>query len=336
MADARLKVSFAGPLVTVQDSGRFGHMRFGVPASGPMDRLSHAAANVAVGNPKDATAIEVSLGGVMLECIAGAVSVAITGGDFNVDHAGDKHKSWTVLTLQKGEKLSVRAGQSGSWAYIAFAGQLEANQWLGHTATHSMSGFGGGVILSGQEMRVSNTSMQEAREGDIQHPLHMPFKGTARVVMGPQDQYFQDAILERFLSKPYALSENYDRMGVRLKGEFLPLNAALSIPSEPIVRGSIQVSGDGVPTVLLSDHQTTGGYPKIATVISADMSGLVQLRNNDRLQFKAVDAQTAIKIARDYAKETQEYLQRIAEPKGTLEQRLMEQNLIGGVFSIPD
>ncbi|KAB7616134.1 biotin-dependent carboxyltransferase family protein [Amylibacter sp. SFDW26] len=336
MADARLKVSFAGPLVTVQDGGRFGHLRYGVPASGPMDRLSHAAANVALGNPVDTSAIEISLGGLMLECLSGSVTVSVTGGDFKIDHAGEKYSSWTVITLHKGERLAVRAGQTGSWAYLAFSGQLDASTWLGHTATHSMSGFGGGNILTGQEITIKDASVYEARHGGIQCPKHLQFINTARVVMGPQDQHFQDQALECFLTKAYTLSENYDRMGVRLNGDTLSLDAALSIPSEPIVRGSVQVAGDGVPTVLLSDHQTTGGYPKIATVLSADMDRLVQLRHKDQLRFKAVSPQEAVDSARIYAKQTQKYLSAISEPRGTLEQRLMGENLIGGIFSIPD
>ncbi len=333
MADARLKVTFAGPLVTVQDAGRFGHMRFGVPASGPMDRLSHAAANVALGKPAEGSAIEISLGGLMLECLSGEITLSVTGGDFTVDHAGAKLASWTVLTLRKGEKLAIRAGRWGSWAYLAFAGQMDIPQWLGQSATHSMSGFGGGTITSGQELYIQEAAVIETREGDILQPEYADIKGTARVVMGPQDQHFEQAALDTFLSKAYALSENYDRMGVRLNGETLAMKAALSIPSEPIVRGSVQVAGDGAPTVLLADHQTTGGYPKIATVVSADVDGLVQMRHRDLLGFKAISAAEAVDEARRYAVHSKEYLDRISEPRGTLEQRLMGENLIGGVFS---
>jgi len=336
MADARLKISFAGPLVTVQDGGRFGHLRYGVPASGPMDRLSHAAANVAVGNRADAAAFEISLGGVMLEAVAGDVTVAITGGAFQVEKAGQTYGSWSVFTLYQGEKLTVRAGASGSWAYLSFAGQLDTPLWLGRAATHSLSGLGGGAVTTGQEFTLRGARVIEAREGDILRPTHRAGAGVARVVMGPQDQHFHGVALETFLSSSYKLSENYDRMGVRLEGETLALNDALSIPSEPIVRGSVQVAGDGVPTVLLADHQTTGGYPKIATVISADLDALVQLRHRDALRFKSITAQEAVKIARETAKARQDYLHSISEPRGTLEQRLMGENLIGGVLSITE
>ena len=136
MPNAALSVAFAGPLVTVQDAGRPGNMRFGVSASGPMDRLAFDAANAALGNATGQSAIEVSLGGVILQCREGDVTIAITGGDFVVAHGAAETRSWTVLTLRKGERLAVRAGKSGIWAYIAFAGTIEATEWLGSRATH--------------------------------------------------------------------------------------------------------------------------------------------------------------------------------------------------------
>ena len=143
MSDAEFAVSFAGPLVTFQDGGRPGNLRYGVSASGPMDRLAFEAAHAALGKPSAQTAIEISLGGLILQCKSGAVTVAITGGDFVVEHAGTKAGSWTILTIQKGERLTIRAGKSGSWAYLAFAGEVQTKEWLGSRATHSTSGFGG-------------------------------------------------------------------------------------------------------------------------------------------------------------------------------------------------
>ncbi len=130
MAEVKLSVSFAGPLVTVQDAGRPGNMRFGVPASGPMDRLSFDAAHAALGNSAGQSVIEISLGGLVLQSNEGDITVAITGGDFVVEHADQKTTSWTILTLRKGERLAIRAGKAGSWAYLAFAGTLKSRNWL--------------------------------------------------------------------------------------------------------------------------------------------------------------------------------------------------------------
>lgn len=329
MSEAKFSVSFAGPLVTLQDAGRPGNMRYGVAASGPMDRLAFDAAHAALGNPTGGTAIEVSLGGVILNCTSGAVTVAVTGGDFVVEHGGQKRASWTVLTVSEGEQLTIRAGRAGSWAYLAFAGDIVAQPWLGSHATHAPAGFGGGAVLSGHSIEVKNTALREDRLGDIPQPEFIP-DGPIRVVTGPQDRYFAEGAVERFLSSPYAVTDAFDRMGMRLDGPELDLKAALSIPSEPIARGSVQVSGDGVPTVLLSDHQTTGGYPKIATVISCDIDRLAQLRAKDKLRFAAVSPEQAVATCRSYLETKQAYLDQISIARGTLEQRLMRENLISG------
>lgn len=327
MSDATFTVSFAGPLVTVQDAGRPGHMRYGVSASGPMDRLAFDAAHAALGNPSGATGIEVSLGGLVLTCTSGAVSLAVTGGNFVVEHRGRKQSAWCVVTVEKGDRITIRGGKSGSWAYVALAGTLNAEHWLESTATHAVSGFGGGPLQAGQTLRITGAAVHEERTGDIARPEFVP-TGPLRVVTGPQDQHFTDDALERFLTEKFAVTDAYDRMGMRLRGPELPLVGALSIPSEPIVRGSVQVSGDGVPTVLLADHQTTGGYPKIAMVIAPDIDRLVQLRSGDGVRFAAISAAEAVGAARDYAVCKAEYLEQIAVPRGTLGQRLMRENLI--------
>lgn len=327
MSDATFTVSFAGPLVTVQDAGRPGHMRYGVSASGPMDQLAFDTAHAALGNTPGTTGIEVSLGGLALQCTSGAVTLAVTGGAFVVEHRGQKLGAWCVLTVEKGDRVIIRGGKTGSWAYVAFAGTLSAESWLGSTATHAASGFGGGVLRTGQTLRITSASVREERTGEIAPPEFLA-DGPLRVVTGPQDQHFSGDALARFLTEKFAVTDAYDRMGMRLRGSELELAGALSIPSEPVVRGSVQVSGDGVPTVLLADHQTTGGYPKIATVIAPDIERLVQLRSGDGFRFAAVSAAEAVGAARHYAMCKAEYLDQIAVPRGTLDQRLMRENLI--------
>lgn len=333
MADTVLSVAFAGPLVTIQDRGRPGNMRFGVSASGPMDRLSFDAGNAALGNDAGQAGIEVSMGGVILQCKEGAVSLAIAGGEFVVEHAGQTLTSWQIITLSKGQRLSIRAGKSGSWTYIAFAGALKSNRWLNSNATHSTSGYGGGALFSGQTMVIEDAATRNDREGDIQKPDFMA-DGPLSVVIGPQDQYFPKAALDLFSTEAFTVTDAYDRMGMRLAGPKLQLSSALSIPSEPIVRGSVQVSGDGVPTILLADHQTTGGYPKIATVTSVELDRLVQSRSGDRLRFKATLPEEALSQSRKYSENKSTYLTQIAIPRGTLEQRLLRENLVHGF--LPD
>lgn len=330
MSDVEFSISFAGPLVTFQDIGRPGNMRYGVSASGPMDIVSFEAANAVLGNETKQTAIEISLGGLILQCHEGSITLAITGGDFLIEYQGQKISSWTVLTIQKGERLSVRAGKSGSWAYLAFSGKLNVKDWLNSSSTHSTSGFGGGVLKTGQKFTLKDASNQANRIGPILKP-NFNTNDLIHAVLGPQDQYFMNTAIKIFSDSIFKVSDNYDRMGMQLTGPKLELKSALSIPSEPVVKGSIQVSGDGIPTILLADHQTTGGYPKIATVISSDINRLVQLRSNQNVEFILINSNEALQKTRKFLDMKEKYLQKISISRGTLEQRLMSENLIGGV-----
>ena len=330
MSDVDFSISYAGPLVTFQDIGRPGNMRYGVSASGPMDIVSFEAANAVLGNETKQTAIEISLGGLILQCHEGSITLAITGGDFLIEYQGQKISSWTVLTLQKGERLSVRAGKSGSWAYLAFSGKLNVKDWLNSSSTHSTSGFGGGVLKTGQKFTLTDASNQENRIGPILKP-NFYTNDLIHAVLGPQDQYFMNTAIKIFSNSIFKVSDNYDRMGMQLTGPKLELKSALSIPSEPVVKGSIQVSGDGIPTILLADHQTTGGYPKIATVISSDINRLVQFRSNQSVKLVLINSNEALQKTRKFLDMKEKYLQKISTSRGTLEQRLMSENLIGGV-----
>ena len=330
MSDVEFSISFAGPLVTFQDIGRPGNMRYGVSASGPMDIVAFEAANAVLGNDTKQTAIEISLGGLILQCHEGSITLAITGGDFLIEYQGQKISSWTVLTLQKGERLSVRAGKSGSWAYLAFSGKLNVKDWLNSSSTHSTSGFGGGVLKTGQKFTLTDASNQENRIGPILKP-NFNTNDLIHAVLGPQDQYFMKTAIKIFSNSIFKVSDNYDRMGMQLTGPKLELKSALSIPSEPVVKGSIQVSGDGIPTILLADHQTTGGYPKIATVISSDINRLVQFRSNQSVKFVLINSNEALQKTRKFLDMKEKYLEKLSISRGTLEQRLMSENLIGGI-----
>ena len=330
MSDVEFSISYAGPLVTFQDIGRPGNMRYGVSASGPMDIVSFEAANAVLGNETKQTAIEISLGGLILQCHEGSITLAITGGDFLIEYQGQKISSWTVLTIQKGERLSVRAGKSGSWAYLAFSGKLNVKDWLNSSSTHSTSGFGGGVLKTGQKFTLTDASNQANRIGPILKP-NFNTNDLIHAVLGPQDQYFMNTAIKIFSDSIFKVSDNYDRMGMQLTGPKLELKSALSIPSEPVVKGSIQVSGDGIPTILLADHQTTGGYPKIATVISSDINRLVQFRSNQSVKFVLINSNEALQKTRKFLDMKEKYLEKISISRGTLEQRLMSENLIGGI-----
>ncbi len=330
---AVLHVERAGPLVTIQDAGRPGLMRFGVPRSGPMDRFGHAAANVVLGRPVESTTVEVSLGGLALLCTSGPVTVAVCGGGFNVRHNGEPCGPWTVRTLQRGDTFRVEAGRSGSWCYLAFGGDLVANRWLASTSTHVRSGLGGGGISSGTDLVIEHSIVDDARDGpvpSIEAVVSTTEVHDLRIVLGPQLECFQPDTVTKLLSRHFTLTTAYDRMGVRLQGPELTLENALAIPSSPIVRGSIQVAGDGVATLLFSDHQTTGGYPKIATMIADDVDRAAQLRAGDTIRFQAIDAPTAVRAARARATQRTVQLAALADRPGLQTRQLLETNLISG------
>lgn len=336
---ARLRVTAVGPHVTVQDHGRVGCLRFGVPASGPMDRLAHAVANAAVGNDPGAAAIEVSPGGLVVECVEGPLVVAVVGGAFVVRLAGRPVAPNGVHLLTAGEQLAVSAGRWGSWCYLAVAGELDAPEWLGSRSVHTRSRFGGAPLAAGDDLRVATAASATDRLGPVVvgDRLAGPEpREPVRVVLGPQDHRFDAAAVDALLHTPFRVTTAYDRMGMRLDGPSLAPPDSLSIPSEPIVPGSIQVSGDGVPTVLLADHQTVGGYPKIATVVGADLDRLVQHRPGDELRFRAVTPAEAVHAARDRRRLIDEVVAAAARPDRTIGRRLASENLIGGAVDPTD
>ena len=306
----RLQVLAAGPHVTLQDGGRRGMMRFGVPASGALDRKALALANLALGNPPGAAGIEVSVAGLTLSCLDGPVSVALTGGGFIVEHAGRRLGGWRVLTLRAGDELTSRRGPWGSWCYLAVAGGLKAPLWLGSAATHGPTGLGGGQIGAGQVLELANP--RQMAERVLTCPVWARPRSVLHAVAGPQDRYFAAETLRTFFDSPFHVTDAWDRMGLRLRGPLVAPEGALSIPSQAILRGSVQVAGDGVATVLLSDHQTTGGYPKIATLLADDIDGLVQLRPRDALRFAAITPEEVIALARQRAAAFAAFAARIA------------------------
>ena len=331
MSSAQFKVSFAGPLVSFQDAGRFAALRFGVPWSGPMDRFAHKAANTILKQAQTNTAIEVSLGGLVLDCIAGEVTVAVAGGAFSSQLGDTILGGWGAATIRAGDKITIRAGNWGSWCYLAFAGDLNAPQWLGSTATHTLSGIGGGSLKSGDVFEVQDASVLSAQEGPRSCPDLAKPTGSTRVVMGPQEHHFDPKTVESLTTSEFALTDAFDRMGVRLTGPEMILKDALSIPSEPVLRGALQVSGEGVPTILLADHQTSGGYPKIATILSSDVDRVTQLRAGDALRFESVTPEQAVDAARAHHAASLQALADVIRPDASLEERLRSENLISGV-----
>lgn len=329
MPMAILRVVGAGPSVTFQDGGRAGGLRFGVPRSGPVDRFGHALANVAVGSSPDATAIEISAAG--LELVTGAaMTFGFAGASVDVD-GGRVRDGDGVVTVGRSARLRIVPARGRRWAHLAVAGVFRVPTWMGSTATHASSGLGGGALNAGDEIVVDRVALRADLDGPLPHrrsagdrPLEL------RVVLGPQDEAFVPAALASLVEAPFAVTAAADRMGMRLDGPALELADALTLPSEPIVRGAIQVDGAGVPTVLLADHQTTGGYPKIATVVLTDTDVLAQAPTGVAIRFRVVTPAAAVELVRAETARRSALLVGLAAPDRTLAQRLAVRNLIAG------
>jgi allophanate hydrolase len=328
---AVLKIDHAGPLVTVQDQGRPNYMRYGVTPGGPMDRVAFTLGHYAMSQDPRAS-IEVSMGGLNLTCVSGAVTACVTGGGFTVILDGKTLPPWAAFELTEGAKLQIRAGEWGSWCYLSFAGILDTPTWLNSASTHMASDQCGVPLVMGDQISISDTRINAAKTGELLDATRLKPVQKIRVVMGPQDRFFSDETINEFLSNDFALTAEYNRQGVRLSGPALHINKPLDMPSEPIARGSLQVPGHGDPICLMADHQTTGGYPKIATIISADQDKIAQMRTGDTLRFVAVDIDTATTAAHVANAHLAGLRQQIDDQRLSLEQKLWNNNLVSGAI----
>jgi 5-oxoprolinase (ATP-hydrolysing) subunit C len=299
-----VSVLSAGPGATLQDGGRYGYLRFGVTAAGPMDPLAHATANLAVGNSADATAIEISVGGIELTVEAGSLSVAVAGGEFALSLDGRPLPPAVAFILEEDAVLKIRAGGRSSWCYLAMAGRLVLPKVLGSHATHTRTGFGGvngRAIIAGDRLGFEPSGASRPSIGAIVAPWLDRRVDTIRVVLGPQHDYFADDQIAAFLAGPWTVSAKADRMAYYLDGPRLTHTRGYNIVSDGIAMGAIQVPGDGRPIVLMADRQSTGGYPKIANVIGPDLGRLAQARPGTVFRFAAVSIGEAVAARREQA-----------------------------------
>lgn len=298
MVDTLLKVQAAGLLTTIQDKGRFGYQRYGVTEGGPMDRTAFAIGQAALRKGPDGTAIEIGLGGLKLDCLSGRTAFAVTGGDFTVSLAGRTLQGWTIADLSEGDCLEIRPRRWGNWCYLTFAGDIRAQRWLGSSSVNPALSFTGRPFAEGDEIVIDGGNLRTAASRQLPVPVFARPRPEIHLVPGPQERFFALAAFERLFGQMFAISTQYDRMGIRLEGPELPIATALDMPSEGILRGSIQVQGSGKAVALMADHQTTGGYPKIATVISTDQDTLAQLRPRQAVIFRPVSVERAVQWAR--------------------------------------
>lgn len=331
-----LVVTTAGPLTALQDAGRFGWQRYGVGPSGAMDRLSLALANVLVGNPPGSAAIELALAGARLMVEGGAARVALAGATTALKIDGQPAAPLTSVVVQPGQTIEVGPAAKGLYSYLAVSGGFALPPALGSLSLHHRTAIGG---IDGRPLRPGDRlplAGGEPSGPDLMLPNAPQVEpGPIRVVLGPQDDHFSAAGLETFLSGPYTISEQADRMGMRLSGPKIEHGPkGYNIVSDGIPSGAIQVPGNGLPLILLADRQTTGGYPKIATVISWDLPRLAQSLPGTELRFQSVERAEAVRIARasDEAFRALIASVRPAGLSGLASSDLLSLNLVGGVI----
>jgi biotin-dependent carboxylase-like uncharacterized protein len=296
-----LEVTSAGIATSVQDAGRFGLQRYGLAPSGAMDQLSLATANAITGNAPFAAAIEVGPQGAIFTARGGPVRVAVTGAARAADVNSHGRRMYHSLLLADGERLTLGAARDGVFGYVAVEGGIKGEPMFGSLSVNARAGLGSPFprpLKNGDQLEVG-TARQNAHERVLLLP-DAPRKAI-RVVMGPQDDEFGEA-RQTFLESEWRISSSSDRMGYRLEGPKLNHAHGHNIVSDGTVDGSIQVSGNGQPIVLMKDRGTTGGYPKIATVITADLPRLAQTRFGRPFRFEAVSVEDAQNEARTFRK----------------------------------
>ena len=333
----QLEVVSPGAYASLQDLGRRGYRRIGVPWAGVLDARLMRIANALVGNAEGAAVIECFDGGLQLAARGGAVRLAVAGDAvLELERGGERQRlsAWRSLTLAEGEQLRLRRLEPGRFAVIAVEGLVLA-QVLGSASTYPRAALGG---LDGRALSAGARLPAALAGPRAERMLASPPKpsggalGAIRVVAGPQADHFSDAALAALVDGEFRVSTEADRMGLRLEGPVLAHRAAPEIVSDATVPGSIQVPGSGQPIVLLADAQTAGGYPKIATVISADLPRLAACRPGQAVRFALVDAAQGEQLARAAEAETLAWLRLIVPllANGVDEAALYGGNLVSG------
>jgi biotin-dependent carboxylase-like uncharacterized protein len=297
---SKLVIASIGPASSVQDGGRPGAQRYGLTPGGAVDRLALAAANTLVGNALFAACVEIGPFGAALTAQGGAVRIALTGAPRNADIGGRAVAFDGSATLADGETLTLGFARGGSFSYLAIEGGIEGEPMFGSLAVNARAGLGSPYprpLQAGDELHMAAGG--SAAEQRIELPV--VDTGPIRIVLGPQDDEFSDQAKKLFLEAEWKISPTSDRMGYRLDGPVIKHLDGHNIVSDGTVNGSIQIPGNGAPIVLMPDRGTTGGYPKIATVISADFGRFAQTPAGTAFRFKAIGMTEAQDAARKFA-----------------------------------
>ena len=305
-----------GILTTIQDLGRYGFSQFGVPPSGALDPFSFRAADLLVGNGEEEACLETMVMGLKLRAL-GDVVIAITGGDLSPTLNGEPAEMWRTHLLVEGDVITFKMVRKGCRAYLAINGGFVVSKIMESSSTYLSGRFGG---LEGRALRRGDILYTIDRPSSLdkiglRFPIDLipPFEKETllRVISGPQDHHFTENGFETFSTSTYEVTRQCDRMGVRLEGPRIERRSDVeeSIISEGLISGAIQVPGDGKPIIILTEL-VTGGYTKIATVISTDLTKVAQLKPGDRVHFQPMSIEEAHQLLREQEGRLKEFVEK--------------------------
>lgn len=307
-----------GVLTTVQDLGRYGFRQFGVPPSGALDSFSLRVANLLVGNAEEEACLETTLMGLKLKALREAV-IAITGGDLSSTLNGDPLEMWRTHLLVEGDLVAFRKIERGCRAYLSVAGGFAIPRIMGSRSTFlsgKFGGFEGRPIKRGDLLWATDRPTSLSRVG-LRFPEEaippLSREVVLHIIPGPQHHHFTEKGLRTLCASDYQVTRQCDRMGIRLEGPRVERRSDVgdSILSEGLISGAIQVPGDGMPILILTEL-VSGGYSKIATVISADLSKAGQIKPGDTVRFEPA----RLEEAHDLLRNQQEWIEGFKRARG--------------------
>lgn len=294
-----LEIIACGPQTSIQDAGRFGHADIGLASAGAMDPRALAIANVLVGNDPHEAVIETALMGLAARVIGGPIFMALAGGHAVMTVDGKEVETHASVAAAEGATIGIGRITRGVYAVLAVGGGFDIEPVLGSRSLDArarLGGFYGRHLQPGDRLE-----LRPVRRGNPHRlwaePDSLDREAPVRVVLGPQAQAFSERGLQSLIGSAFAVTTAIDRMAYRLAGPVIERGSGFEMISEGTLAGSIQVPPDGQPLVLMTDRQTIGGYPKIATVISADLARLAQRRPGESVRFVAVSVEEAREIA---------------------------------------
>ncbi|MFB4166047.1 biotin-dependent carboxyltransferase family protein [Alteribacillus sp. JSM 102045] len=286
-----------GMLTTIQDMGRFGYQSQGIPPAGVMDYYAYTIANMLTGNHLREAVLEITMTGPVLTFASKAV-LAITGGDLQPELNGEKAPMWKTFTVEDGDKLSFKGPKQGARAYLAVSGGINGEETLNSKSTYvkaKLGGMEGRALQKGDALTYTVPSEILPTGKGVHSDLIPSYPSTQelRVIEGPESNTFTNEAIQSFYKLAYTVTNESDRMGLRLNGPDVSHVEKADILSDAVSFGTIQVASDGQPMILMADRQTTGGYTRIATVITVDLPKAAQLLPGQKITFKKVSIEQA-------------------------------------------